>query len=145
MTLEKPFHPVMHSVAPNRQRDAEDGAPILCVDDNTFVLSALSDCLERAGHRVLIARSALEALGMFRREHDAIRVVVTDVDMPIMSGVELASTIKSESQDCSVLLISGNPLPPEAEGLECGFLAKPFPPGVFLETVEGMLAASVNH
>src|SRR5262249_1532486 len=102
----------------------------------------LSECLERAGHRVLIARSGLEALGMFRREHDAIRVVVTDVDMPLMSGVELASMIKDEGHDCSVLLISGNPLPPEAEGLDCGFLSKPFPPEVFLETVEGMLCGA---
>lgn len=117
----------------------------MCVDDNTFVLRALSDCLERAGHRVLIARSGLEALGVFRRKHDAIRVVVTDVDIPVMSGMELASAIKGESRACSVLLISGNPLPPEAEVLDCGFLAKPFPPRVFLEAVEGMLAGSKDR
>ncbi len=116
-------------------------SPILCVDDNTFVLEAVSDCLRKAGHPVVVAHNGFEALGMFRRAQEAIRLVVADVDMPQMSGVELASLIKDSNHDCPVVLMSGEPLPPEAQGLHCTFLAKPFPPGVLLETVEAMLAA----
>ena len=115
---------------------------ILCVDDNRFVLDALSDCLKKAGHPVMIAHDGFEALGMFRRAVDSIRLVVADVEMPQMSGVELANLIKDAKHNCSVLLISGAPLPPEAKGLDCAFLHKPFAPGALVETVEGMLAGA---
>jgi len=115
---------------------------ILCVDDNRFVLDALTSSLEQAGYHVLAAPNAVEALAVFRRASEAIGLVVTDIDMPQMSGVELAGLVRESKENCRVLLISGNAMPPEARGLKCSFLAKPFAPDVLLETVEEMLAGN---
>jgi EAL domain-containing protein (putative c-di-GMP-specific phosphodiesterase class I) len=80
---------------------------VLVVDDEPAMLRALSRLLEEAGHQVTTASNG----------HDAVRavtssevdVVISDVSMPGMSGIELLRAIRSHDPDVPVLLMTGAP------------------------------------
>ena len=80
--------------------------------------------LEEMGHRVLQATRGAEALEMLRRLR-AIDLLVTDVMMPEMTGVELARRASEARPDLPILLVTGYAdLPPGGQKLPR--LAKPF-------------------
>jgi two-component system, OmpR family, lantibiotic biosynthesis response regulator NisR/SpaR len=113
---------------------------ILVVDDDVLIRRLLSKYLEMAGYAVCTAASGEEAIQRIMAEPELIQLLVTDIDMPGMSGVELA--IKATRLcGCPVLLISGSLLESEASDTYRGwnFLAKPFHAQVFLHKVERAL------
>lgn len=97
-------------------------AVILCVDDeeNPLVLRKL--VLQKAGYKVLTARSGLEALNV--AESQSVDLVLSDHLMPGMNGVELAQRVKAQNPEMPVVLISGvNDIPAGAETADA-FLSK---------------------
>lgn len=114
---------------------------ILLVDDDAEVRSVLLAHLEDAGYRALPASSAEEALALLARHGDAVRMLVSDVSMPGMSGVELARHVRRERGDLPILLISGYSEEPhgELQGI-ARFLGKPFAKTRLLEEVGRGLA-----
>ncbi|WP_243395839.1 ATP-binding protein [Sphingomonas oleivorans] len=82
------------------------GQTILLVEDDVRVRSATSDALEELGYRVIACSSAEEAIRMLD-ERDDIRLIVTDVVMPGMTGPELIQTIGPAYPDLSVLFVTG--------------------------------------
>jgi signal transduction histidine kinase/CheY-like chemotaxis protein len=100
---------------------------VLLVDDDSEVRSIALQQLESAGYQVLTAGSGEEALEVLARHRDEVRMLVSDVSMPGMSGVELARQVQSLEPSIPILLISGY-----SEELHHGnerhtrFLAKPF-------------------
>lgn len=88
---------------PNTLRVVSDRAPdlplpgaratVLIVDDELLVRQAFARLLERQGYRVLTAEDGREAVGVLAHEH--IDLVVTDLMMPEMSGVELAQHLSA--------------------------------------------------
>jgi response regulator RpfG family c-di-GMP phosphodiesterase len=88
---------------------ADDPRPaaILIVDDEQAITSVCSIQLEIDGHRCVTATSAAEA--MERLEETEFDVVVTDVKMPEMSGLELLKLVKQHDPEIQVILITGNP------------------------------------
>jgi CheY-like chemotaxis protein len=60
---------------------------ILVVDDNPSITRTLADILEVLGYEVHVANSGIEALGILRNQH--VELLLTDVKMPGMNGVEL--------------------------------------------------------
>lgn len=112
---------------------------VLLVDDDDGVRQFLTACLARTGHTIVAARDGADALNILKRTTAAIDLLVTDVDMPKMSGTELAAITTAARPECEVLLVSGKPLPPDADGHEWEFLPKPFTPDVFIGAVEAML------
>ena len=89
--------------APVRHQQA--AARILIIDDDTKVLSVLSDLLSDR-HKCKTATSAREALEYMRdEEYD---LVLSDIVMPGMSGLELLNEITRLKSDTVVVLISGN-------------------------------------
>ena len=62
---------------------------VLCVDDNPQVLQAVKAALTTAGYAVEIAASGWSALQRLRTARDRLRVVVTDIRMPEMTGVRM--------------------------------------------------------
>jgi EAL domain-containing protein (putative c-di-GMP-specific phosphodiesterase class I) len=120
---------------------ATGGGPtgrILVVDDEPSLLEVVGAMLTEAGWQVDTARDGLEALGFV----DAHRydVVLSDIDMPGLTGVQLLREIRGRDLDVPVLLITGHPRVDTAvEALEHGalrYLQKPVRERDLLTAVE---------
>ncbi len=94
---------------------------ILVVDDEDPVRELLTWMLEDAGHSVYQASDGQQALA-FLRQHGRVDLVLSDVNMPRMDGVELSRQMRLAWPGVPVLLISGRPAPSDARP----FLPKPF-------------------
>lgn len=79
---------------------------ILVVDDNEAVLKAVVAVLERASFRVLSACNGANAIEL-AKEEGRIDLLLSDVDMPGMSGPDLGETLKESRPDLHVMLMSG--------------------------------------
>ncbi len=80
-------------------------AYILVVDDEGAIRYSISKTLQRVGYQVHAAASGEEALQMM--EHYDYDVVLTDIRMPGLSGVELLARIKERAPDVVVILLTG--------------------------------------
>jgi CheY-like chemotaxis protein len=99
-----------------------DAATILVVDDDAEVREIVAEYLMDSGHRELQADGGMEALRILDRASD-IDLVITDVRMPGISGIELADQITRDSPSPKVILISGYFVPQQ---LNRRVLRKPF-------------------
>jgi signal transduction histidine kinase len=79
---------------------------LLLVDDETGILKVLGISLADSGYQVFTAQSGEEALSIFREKHPTI--ILTDIKMPGMDGIELLQRIKQESPDTEVIMITGH-------------------------------------
>jgi DNA-binding NtrC family response regulator len=98
---------------------------VLVVDDETIILWGTASLLESLGYRVLRAntgRAALEAL----RERPEIGAVLTDFQMPKMSGVELAEAARQLRPNLPVVIATGHTTLQGSQGRPWVTLAKPF-------------------
>jgi DNA-binding NtrC family response regulator len=80
---------------------------ILVVDDNKAVLGSVVAVLEREGFRVLSAASGAAALELAEGVRGRIDLLLSDVDMPEMSGPDLGENLKKVRPDLLVMLMSG--------------------------------------
>ncbi|HZR27954.1 MAG TPA: response regulator [Terriglobales bacterium] len=78
---------------------------ILCVDDNEQLLSVRKIILETRGYRVLACTNGKEALDIFKQ--GGIDLVLTDLAMPEVDGVELIDSVKSLAPETPAILFSG--------------------------------------
>lgn len=95
---------------------------VLLVDDDEDVRQTSAEMLEELGYVVLQAESGSEALAIMDR-NPHLDVLVTDVRMPGMTGLELSAEATARRRDLRVILISGFFRP---QALTCRFLQKPF-------------------
>ena len=79
---------------------------ILVVDDHEEIADLVKDQLLRDGYSVHEFYDPLLALDYFKENPKKFELVITDVRMPSMSGVELVSKIKEVKQDTKAILIS---------------------------------------
>lgn len=84
-----------------------DEGNILLVEDDEAVRQVYRRLLERDGFNVLLASNGLEALDVF--EHAKVDLVLSDIGMPDMNGVELLKALRLEDLDVPVILMTGNP------------------------------------
>lgn len=100
---------------------------ILIVDDNPNMSSLLSEMLEVFDYKSVLAADGAEALS--KLEKNKFSMVITDMRMPNMSGLELLEKVKSDYPDVKVVLISGydnGMLESQSKDLSAdGFLGKP--------------------
>jgi DNA-binding NtrC family response regulator len=80
---------------------------ILVVDDDEAVLATVVAILERAHFRVLSAASAVGAINLAKQTDGKIHMLLSTVDMPLMSGPDLGQTLKQTRHDLHVMLMSG--------------------------------------
>jgi two-component system cell cycle sensor histidine kinase/response regulator CckA len=83
------------------------GAPVLLVEDEPPLLRLAERALKRAGFEVMTAGSAEEALEMLERGAPKPVALVSDVVMPGLDGLALASKLRETDPDLPVLLVSG--------------------------------------
>jgi CheY-like chemotaxis protein len=104
---ERPPQPrAAENAAPVRQ-DAAVRGTVLLVDDDADVRGSTLRILERAGFEVLEAGSAADALDVWRGHDAPIDLLLSDVVMPGVTGVELAAEIAALSPETAIILISG--------------------------------------
>jgi two-component system, cell cycle sensor histidine kinase and response regulator CckA len=103
---------------------------VLLVEDEALVRDLLAKILRRAGYVVLEAEDGEAAVDLAARYGDRIDVVVTDIAMPRLGGIEAAGALVAARPGMLVVYMSGH-LDDERElaaGPEGGFLRKPFEP-----------------
>ncbi|HEU5050939.1 MAG TPA: response regulator [Gemmatimonadales bacterium] len=119
---------------PQRQLPA---STILLVDDEEFVRRMMRRILGAAGHRVLEAEDGLQALRTLDRDATSVRLVISDVAMPRMSGDELAAELRVRWPEIPILLISAYARNVTSD---VDFLAKPFDSETLLRRVGALIA-----
>ena len=114
--------------------------PILIVDDDVELVTLLVDYLQLEGFAPVAAHNGTEALELLSRQE--FEIVVLDVMMPGMSGVEVLKRIREKSQlPVLMLTAKGDPVD-RIIGLELGaddYLVKPFSPRELVARVRALL------
>lgn len=111
---------------------------VLLADDADVVRKLCCRILEEHGCIVLEAVDGREALSLARNHHAPIDLLITDMVMPELGGLELSRAFRDVHPAAGVLFISGS----HAEELEAAasFLAKPFTPQALLDRVDELLS-----
>lgn len=114
------------------------GISVLVVDDENSVRRFAVRVLEREGYAVVEARDGVEALELLKQVDVSIEVVVSDIVMPRLNGVELMQALAVSRPDLPVILMSGYANAALAElgiAAPCAIIPKPFPSERLLEEV----------
>jgi DNA-binding NtrC family response regulator len=101
-------------------------ATVLVVDDDPIVRNLVCRILKETNYNVLSAENGPQGLEMSRKFEGEIRVLLSDFQMPEMSGIDLASAITVDRPQLKVLLMSGFPKGLLVLNEGWHFLAKPF-------------------
>lgn len=80
---------------------------LLLVEDEALVRKLSETALVRKGYHILVARSAEEALPLFEENRDRINMLITDIVMPGMNGMQLAEKLIDVKSDLKVIFMSG--------------------------------------
>ena len=120
---------------------------ILIVDDEDFMRGAVLEVLRRANHVAMTASSAKEAIDIVSNR--SFSVIITDVKMPGMNGVELFRELKKRHPETSIIIMTGFPdLEDAVEVIKEGavdYLQKPFPPDRLVELVNQFIEVPDNR
>ena len=113
---------------------------VLLVDDEPQIRTFLANLLSQDGsYNVMTASCGEEALALSRNRSERIDILITDIDMGAMSGIELYGRIRDERPETAVLFITGMAHRIRDLLPECPLLEKPFPPRQFLARVAKVL------
>lgn len=133
------------AAAAGRREKPRLDRPILCVDDNEAMLFARATVLRREGFEVVEAHSGRQALKLLETTRPAL--VLVDVNLPDMSGLDVTRQIKSDPRHNGVKVIQisatfGSPRD-QLHGLEVGgadvYIAEPVQQGTLLSVVRRLL------
>jgi len=142
-TVEPP-QPLTADIAPRKNEVLGSGGTILVIDDEAAVLRVASRILQRNGFEVLSAEDGKSAMELVKRHADRIDSALTDIGLPDMNGVELASLIRNLLPEIPVVYMSGRSdeevLDEVARQESAGYIEKPFTVDGLLETVHETLA-----
>jgi CheY-like chemotaxis protein len=106
---------------------------ILIVEDQPATSQITRILLESWGYRVIEAHTGSEALALFEKHQDAVRLVLTDVIMPGLRGPQLAAELLRRKPALRIVFMSGYSEPPNDRN--AAFLPKPFNPGSLSRTI----------
>lgn len=110
---------------------------VLALDDDSMVLGVYARAFARVGYRCITASSGGEALARIASE--AVDVVITDLAMPGMSGLEFMRRVRERDADLPILVVTGAPAIDNAiESIDAGvfrYLTKPVLPAELVKSV----------
>jgi len=116
---------------------------VLLVEDDEPVLDAMTRTLVRRGYLVLSARSGHDAMSLMYTPLQPINVVVLDLNLPDVSGIDLCARLRELHPNLPVVVCTGSTDPADADGLiNMGvrrYFHKPVPMADLLASVEGTL------
>jgi DNA-binding response OmpR family regulator len=114
---------------------------VLLVEDDELVMDAMTRTLVRQGYLVLSARSGHDAMSLMYTPLQPINVVVLDLNLPDVSGIDLCARIRELHPTLPVVVCTGSTDPADADGLiNLGvrrFFHKPVPMADLIASVEG--------
>lgn len=108
---------------------ATTAGTILLVEDNATIRHAFSILLEESGYRVLQAGTGADALGIAKRDRPDL--VLMDLGLPDLSGLEVTRRLKADAETSSVVVVALTGRALETDRNEClaagcaGYLSKP--------------------
>jgi len=118
---------------------------ILVVDDDRQLRMVLYEALSRQGHGVSVAENGIMALDIF--EKNPADLVITDINMPEMGGLELLQRLHASRPELPVIIITGHATVETAvSAMKLGafdYLLKPFPVDIILEIVARAFTAGI--
>jgi PAS domain S-box-containing protein len=146
------YLPIVPAMAVSRPAGANDTPirkqeTILYVDDQEDSLRAVREILEHQGYTVLSVSDPAQALGLFKEKRHEIALVITDMVMPEINGLELIKQISALDPALKILAVSGqmNIIAGKDELRDiAGFLRKPFDSRTLLATVRRILDTAPN-
>jgi DNA-binding response OmpR family regulator len=132
------------SAFPSSETVSHPAETLLLVDDEPMVRDVEAQILRQQGYKVLEAASAAEALQL-ARESAPIHLLITDLSMPGVDGLELTRQFRTMHPETPMLMVSGS-LPllrDRTQGLDqFEFLEKPFAFNQLVEKVRTILDAA---
>ena len=126
------------------------GEVILVVDDEPNICDASRRALNKQGYEIIVAANGTEAMGLFTQHRDKIKLILTDIMMPHMDGIEMIRQIRKLDPHIKVIAASGmvsasdsHQRLEELAALDVKiFLDKPFSIDQLLEAIRVSLDAS---
>ena len=129
---------------PTTRASAPLTGKVLLVEDEESVREFVRRALEAAGYRVLVATNPHEALQLLEQIAGVVDLVLTDVNMPGMSGRMMAERLANRYPRLRILFMSGNAEIVQllSRAADVGaMLSKPFTPTMLIERVSQMMEA----
>jgi|ERR1035441_4713096 DNA-binding NtrC family response regulator len=121
---------------------------ILIVEDEPAIRDLCVMALRHHGFDPIISAHGMEGLETYRERHEEICLVLSDVSMPHMGGIEMVRNIFELHPHANVIMMSGHNLsdliPDEVRRL-CSVIEKPFLPGDLIEAVKKCLKYDEEH
>ena len=124
-------------VSPASTRSSRLSAKVLLVEDNDQVRAFANDLLNDLGCSVTFARDAEEALVLL--EQNSIDIVLTDIVMPGLSGIELANVIRKQRPSLPIVLATGYSDELLSGHSDYPFITKPFTSAQLHQTITSAL------
>src|SRR5437660_4904847 len=113
---------------------------VLIAEDEPVVRNMIRAIIQGAGYSFLVAVDGHEAMVLSRAYPDEIHVLLTDIKMPKMNGLDLAAEIVKERPAIRILVMSGEASDEiRKANINLPFLRKPFAPHPLLEKLEQVL------
>jgi signal transduction histidine kinase/CheY-like chemotaxis protein len=120
-------------------------ATILLVEDEEDLRVIFKSILEDAGHKVIEAENGQAALEISRQYKGAIDLVITDIVMPRLSGIDLVNLLIEERPSSKTIFVSGHPedhtLAKKLNGIQYGYLQKPYTAAILQGKIKEILEA----
>ncbi len=150
-TTFKIYFPVSYAadeaVLPGAQDNAllRGNETIMVIDDETNIVTMVSQILAELGYHVISASSGCEALALSDQYAQTIDMVLTDIIMPEINGPDLVRMMRQKRPALKVLYMSGYANKAAAQigalKLDMAFLQKPFSSGTLTHSIRKVLAA----
>jgi DNA-binding NtrC family response regulator len=124
---------------------AREMATILVAEDDAGVRDLVLAALGRAGHTVVTVPNGDEAIRVLQSDDSVVDLLVSDINMPGLGGIELVALARKHADRLPVLMMSGTnrwAFRPETIAADITVLEKPFTLHQLMEAVERTLAAT---
>lgn len=120
-----------------------NGEMILLVDDDAIVREIAMLSLKASGYNVITAEDGTDAVRIYGQQNHTIRLVITDMDMPLMDGASLVRILRKMNPDIIIIGSSGTADTPRLKKLEesgiNSFLPKPYTTEILLKVIHETL------
>lgn len=125
-------------------------ARILSADDDQDIRNLIKKILESAGHHVMLATDGRAALDVAFAHHSDLDMIILDVEMPRMRGLDACRILRDDPRTCHlpVIIASGSLVPPYDDVQAAGAntcVRKPFSPTDLRDAVERELTAAARR
>jgi two-component system, cell cycle sensor histidine kinase and response regulator CckA len=137
--------PKTETASPVEQNNMPKGQSetILVVEDNETICNLVKRKLSKLNYNVITATNGLDALKIYEDRQDEIKLVITDLVMPGMGGLELSKNLMSKTPPVKIIAMTGYPLGSKRKDLtdagiiEC--IQKPFSSRVLVQAISNAL------